>query len=75
MASEQLPELNKGEPAHWAGEQDPGTGSDDEKVVGPDAQQGLAQLSRSELELLAAQLAISSEFKPTSEEGSDTYLG
>lgn len=67
MASEQLPELNKGE-------QDPENDADKDTAVGPEESEYPKPLSRQELARLAARLAIPPAAK-SPEEGSDTYLG
>ncbi len=81
MTNEELPEIHKGEPAFWAGDQDSKEAAAEEAAedVGPDAQHGIAQLSRKELAILATKLSApsgsnASDSKPQ-EEGSDTYLG
>ena len=79
MTDEQLPELHKGEAVFWAGDQDSKKAAHDKEDINTEALQGIAQLSRKELAVLAAQLAISSDSKVLGskppEEGSDTYLG
>lgn len=54
MTSEQLPELNKDEPAFWAGERASDDDADKDAVVSPETSEELKPLSREELARLAA---------------------